>query len=166
MDPRKLADQLALTGRRYNNALIVVESNAAACITALIKGGYPRVWQDEKDVQKRPGWWATAVDIERATGALVRQLLNGQMRVRSRNGLLQLLAYDRDSRRRVGGHHFDRVVTYRIAADMLEVLRVAPLREPTTFRREDGSFELSFLYKRAQKNGRVLFTGRGETTTL
>lgn len=166
IDPLVLADQLASLGKRYNTALIVVESNAAACIAALIKGGYPQVWQDEKDVSSRPGWWASSVDIERSTGALARQLGNGQMRIRSRNGLLQLLAFDGNSKRRVGGHHFDRVVTYRIAADMLELLKIPPLRDPVSFRREDGSFALSFLYKRKQASGRYLFQGKDQGGTL
>ena len=166
VDPLVLADRLAILGKQYGTALIVVESNAAACIAALIKGGYPKVWQDEKDVSARPGWWASSVDNERATGALARQLSTGQMRVRSRNGLLQLLAFDGNTKRRVQGHHFDRVVTYRIAADMLELLRVAPLREPTTFRRQDGSFQLSFLYQRRLPSGRFLFQGKQQGGTL
>jgi hypothetical protein len=132
MDPVKLATILAKLGKAFNNALIVLESNSAACITALVATGYGRVWHDGN--VKHPGYYRTAVNKERAIVQLVQALNAGQLQIRSRAGLHQLLAWDGESNHRISAsgeqHHWDRAVTYQIAADMLQLLRVKPRPEP------------------------------------
>lgn len=117
-DPTRLADILAALGRKFNNALIAVESNSAACITALVNGGYRNVYFND-DGEKHPGWYATGAAKDRAHQRLVRALLNDELIVRSKSGLAQLLAYDGRSGHRRDGHHFDRVIAYLMAADIL-----------------------------------------------
>lgn len=125
MDPVALGEKLAVIGSRYNNALIVVESNSAACYTALTRTGYSNVWSAGK--KEHPGYYRTAVNKERSQVSLVEQLNAGQLRIRSRAGLQQLLAWDGSSERVVADghkHHWDRVVTYQIVADMMRKLRI------------------------------------------
>lgn len=141
IDPVRFAHDLARLGKSYSNALLVVESNAAACITALTTLGYPKVWQDAKSVGTHPGYYRTSQAKQRAIGALVSQLQEGQFTIRSRQGLTQLLAWDGQSERQ-GGHHWDRVVTYCMAADMMNILRVRPHTPPKPMRNEQGMVSL------------------------
>lgn len=129
IDPVKFGQDLAKLGKRYNNAVLVIESNAAACVTALVQTRYTNVWQNAKDNAAHPGWYRTAPAKQRAIAALVHALHDRQLIIKSREGLTQLLGWDGvDSR--TDGHHWDRVVTYQIAADVLSLLRVPPIPAP------------------------------------
>lgn len=121
-DPSEFAHDLARIGKRFNNALIVVESNAAACITELVNSGYPNVYFNN-DEATHPGFFMTGPGKDRAHRHLVFRLRHAEERflVRSKAGLHQLLSYDgRGKRRR--DHHFDRVITYLLAATVMETM--------------------------------------------
>lgn len=120
-DPVQFGRDLAEIGHRLNDAVVVCESNSAAAITALCNTGYRNIYND--GVAAHPGYYRTAVNKERAIVRLVEALRDGQMKIRSQAGLHQLLAWD-GSGARTGGHHWDRCVTYQIAADMLCILNV------------------------------------------
>lgn len=141
IDPVKFAHDLVRLGKVYNQAMLVVESNAAACITALTSLNYPKVWQDSKNIGSHPGYYRTAQAKQRAVGALVAQINEGQFTIRSKQGLTQLLAWDGQSDRK-GGHHWDRVVTYCMAADMMDMLRVRSVTAPKPVRDERGMLSI------------------------
>lgn len=122
IEPVALANRLAVLGRRFNNAQVVIESNAAACISSLMSIGYPAVYHTSAT---HPGWYRTSQAKDRAHGRLVRALNAGRFNVRSKAGLLQLMAYD-GTKPRGQGHHWDRVDAYLMAADIL----VSAPREP------------------------------------
>ena len=130
VDPAKLGQDLASMARKFNNALLAIESNSAACITAAQNTGYRRLWFNNSNPD-HPGWYRTAQAKERATVALVSALQSKQFSVRSAQGLAQLLSWDGvDSRR--GGHHWDRLVTYQMAADLFNLAHFpAPVVRPT-----------------------------------
>lgn len=115
-DPVQFGRELAELGRKMNDALVVCESNSAAAITSLVNTGYRNVYND--GVAAHPGYYRTAVNKERAIVRLVEALRDGQMKIRSSAGIHQLLAWD-GSGTRAAGHHWDRCITYQIAADML-----------------------------------------------
>lgn len=133
IDPIGYAVALATTAQKYNNALVVVHTGAPAAITALVRRGGIRVWQDEADVEARPGWWASRADDERAVGALARLIRDGDFTIRSRPALSQLMSSTD------GALDQYRVLPYAMAADMLERVgalkrpkNVVPLRDPKT----------------------------------
>lgn len=136
IDPVAYAHVLARLGRWFNNATIVVESNAAACITALMGTGYVGVWCAD-DNRDHPGWYRTANAKDRAHGAFV-QLLRAKdasrLHLASREGIQQCLAYDgtgAHGRSSEGAeHHYDRVAVYLMAADLLAKMPVPVLVRP------------------------------------
>lgn len=122
IDPAALGRRLAAIGKHWNDAQIVVESNAAACITALCATGYIHVYGAGNG--SHPGFYRTTLTKEQSEASLAMLLtdLDNPMRIRSKRGLLQLLGYD-GSMKRVSldgsTHHWDRVVTYSMAAYIL-----------------------------------------------
>ena len=117
--PDRFAVRISQVCERYNNAVAVVESNHAGCITALREMRVRITYS-----KRQPGWYATSQRIAKAEFALVRLLREDDLVIRSRAGLQQLLRYDGDFSRRVKGeddvgHHFDRARTYVMAADYL-----------------------------------------------
>lgn len=116
VDPAKFGRDLAAMGARMNNALIVVESNAAACITSLVNTGYRNIFNDGGDAH--PGYYRTRQTKERAIARLVEMLRTKRLNIRSAAGIYQLLSWD-GTGNRSGGHHWDRVITYQMAADIL-----------------------------------------------
>ena len=119
--PDRFARRLLRIQQRYNNALLVVESNATACITLLKDSGTRRLlWTN----RNHPGWYATEKRIQEAEAKLVKMLRERDLLLRSRGLLHQLLNYDGSRKRRVKGldgttHHFDRARTAVMAADVL-----------------------------------------------
>jgi len=120
-DPTRFASRLMNLQTRYNNALLVVESNAMACI-AVLKDSSCRnlLWTD----RRHPGWYATEKRIQEAEARLVKLLRDEDLTVRSRGTLHQLVNYDGSRKKRVRGldgimHHFDRARTVIMAADVL-----------------------------------------------
>ena len=125
LDPVKLARVLAGMGASLGNCTIIVESNAPACITALVAMGYPNIYSTS---QSHPGWYATKQSIDRAHGRMVTAILDKQFQLCSRQGLHQLMAYDGQKKRK-DGHHWDRVVSYYMVADFMTT-HPARLRPP------------------------------------
>ena len=131
--PDRFARRLLRIQKRYNNALLVVESNATACITLLKESGTRRLlWTN----RNHPGWYATEKRIQEAEAKLVKMLRDQDLLLRSRGLLHQLLNYDGSRKRRVKGldgstHHFDRARTAVMAADVLSRRNFTPtgLRE-------------------------------------
>lgn len=119
--PDRFAQRLIRIQKRYNGGLLVVESNATACITLLKDAGVKRLlWTD----RNHPGWYATAKRIQEAEAKLVGLLRDRDLTLRSRGLLHQLLNYDGSRKKRVKGldgttHHFDRARTAVMAADVL-----------------------------------------------
>lgn len=135
IDPIRLASVLVVLGKLYNNALLVVESNAAACITALSTLHYPHIYSTSAT---HPGWYAQTASKDRAHGYLVQMLQYGQLQIRSKAGIMQLLNYS-GTKNRKNGHHYDRVDSYLMAADVLYSSKVQP-RPAISARLPDNSF--------------------------
>lgn len=120
-DPSRFARRLMLVQKRYNNAMVIVESNATACIAILRDSGAKNLlWTD----RNHPGWYATDKRLQEAEARLVRMLRQSDIEVRSRGLLHQLVNYDGSRKKRVKGldgvtHHFDRARTAVMAADVL-----------------------------------------------
>lgn len=119
--PDRFARRLMRVQKRYNHALLAVESNATACIAILKDNGCKNLlWTN----RNHPGWYATEKRIQEAEARLVQMLRQSDITLRSRGLLHQLLNYDgsRKSRRKgIDGetHHFDRARTAIMAADIL-----------------------------------------------
>tara|TARA_R110002020_G_scaffold225544_2_gene435607 strand:- start:141 stop:812 length:672 start_codon:yes stop_codon:yes gene_type:complete len=120
-DPTRFAARLMNVQQRYNNALLVVESNAMACI-AVLKDKRCRnlLWTN----RNHPGWYATEKRIQEAEARLVQLLRDEEIVIKSRGTLHQLMNYDGSRKKRVKGldgitHHFDRARTAVMAADVL-----------------------------------------------
>ena len=125
-DPGRFAVRLATVSRTFTTAagepLMVVESNASAVIALLRDAGTPNLlWTS----RTHPGWFATALRLQEAESRLVRMLREGDLQIRNRPTLQQLLKYDGSDRsRRATGpdgivHHFDLARCAIMAADVL-----------------------------------------------
>lgn len=95
---------------RTLHPLVVVESNAPACVQSLRDAGCPDLYWTDRN---HPGWFAGAQRIQLAEARLVRGLREGEITIRSRKVLQQLLNYDGADRSAHGHddggarHHFD-----------------------------------------------------------
>lgn len=123
-EPSRFAQRILRVQQRYTTTApcrIAVESNAAAAIALLRDMGAKNlIWTD----RRHPGWYATAKRIQEAEGRLVRMLYSGELTLRLKNVLHQLMHYDGDRKKRVstgdgGRHHFDLARTVVMAADLL-----------------------------------------------
>jgi len=120
-DPGKFAQRLVKVQKVYNNAMIAVESNAAAVIAILKdRGTRNLLWTD----RNHPGWYATNKRVQEAEARLVRMLREEDLNIRSKRILHQLLHYDGSRKSRVKQkdgttHHFDLARTAVMGADIL-----------------------------------------------
>ncbi len=120
-DPAKFARRLLMVQKYYGGAMLIVESNATACIAILRDSNAKNLlWTD----RSHPGWYATDKRIQEAEARLVRMIRQGDIEVRSRGLLHQLVNYDGSRKKRAKGldgttHHFDRARTAVMAADIL-----------------------------------------------
>lgn len=147
IDPAKLGALLCDIGLRWNKAELVVESNASACITVLRERGYRPLYGDVNGMGM-PGYYRTRQRKEDGMAALCTMLYSGELDIRSREGLLQLLAYDgSDKRRSMNGsvHHWDRVVTYCMAADILS--KIPARKRPPAVQVRPGHVAVSSLMR-------------------
>jgi len=119
--PDRFARRLIQVQARYNQALVAVESNAAACIAVLNDIGCRNLlWTD----RRHPGWYATNKRVQEAEARLVKMLYDNELAIVSRGMLHQLVNYDGSRKKRIKGldgvtHHFDRARTAVMAADIL-----------------------------------------------
>jgi len=130
VDPSLFGRRLVEIARRWNEAVLVIESNAAACVATAVATGYRHIWGESIH---HPGWYTTRDSKQRSIAALTRLLQDQDIAIRSRMGLLQLLAWDGTSKRVTEdgeSHHWDRCQTYFMAADLLDRLKPPPLPAP------------------------------------
>jgi hypothetical protein len=97
----------------------VVESNAPACVQALVGMRCPKLYHTS---QSHPGFYTTSVGKSAAIVTLVEMLRADEIKIRSKPTVHQLLQWDGESRKRGRGehgkHHFDRAMTVLMAAAM------------------------------------------------
>jgi len=125
VDPSYFGTRCVELARYWNNALLVIESNSAAAITAAIQTGYTRIYSQLDS--SHPGFYSTHQNKESSTEALAAALHNKRLLIRSKSGLNQMLAYDGTDKRVVlDGQrvHWDRVVTYRIACAIMRDMKL------------------------------------------
>jgi glycine/D-amino acid oxidase-like deaminating enzyme len=120
-DPGRFSERLLNLQRFFNNGLLAVESNAAACIAMLKdKGARNLLWTD----RNHPGWYATEKRVQEGEARLVRMLRERELTIKSKPLLHQLLNYDGNRGKRSTNsdgttHHFDLARTAVMAADVL-----------------------------------------------
>jgi hypothetical protein len=140
-DPGLFAHRLMRLGKYYNDALLIVESNAQACIATIRAAGYANIyWTNEA----HPGWYATGVGLLAAEGRTVKILREKDLIVRTPETLNQGEAYDgskRDKRDDEGGH-FDRWRCVVMAGDLYltRLYSIAPTEKPAPRVEESDSW--------------------------
>ena len=155
-DPGTFADRLLRVQKQYgvDRTLLVVESNKGECIASLVSRGARNLWMTS---DSHPGYYSTAQSNADGHVALVDMLRNGELLIRSRSTVMQLLQWDGQSRKKrssttEGRHHFDRAVTCRMFAHVarLRAFGVRPVR------REPGrgmtAKEFDRMFKKPPKN--------------
>jgi len=123
VDPLKFTNELMRVGKRYNKALMAVESNGVgqAVLSLLQERGYPNVYHEGR---MRPGFTSTSKSLDEATGWLVDSLLDTLV-FNDHDTVQQLQTYKNDKRveesasaeilrgassgRRRDRHHWDKV---------------------------------------------------------
>ena len=153
--PDRFSKRLQLAQRRYNTALLAVESNATACIAILKENGAPNLlWTSHN----HPGWYATNKRLQEAEALLVQMIRQEDITLRSRGLLHQLLNYDGSRKKRTKGldgatHHFDRARTAVIAADILSRRRFVKGGTTIQSKRTPGQLTIGDLdtFKSRQK---------------
>jgi hypothetical protein len=115
-DPGRLAARIMRIQAAWD-CEVVVESNAPACVQALIGMRCPKLYHTN---QNHPGWYMTSVGKSAAIVVLVEMLRADEMKLHTKATIHQLLQWDGESRKRGKGehgrHHFDRAITVMIAA--------------------------------------------------
>lgn len=115
-DPGRLAARIMRIQAAWD-CDVVVESNAPACVQALIGLRCPKLYHTN---QNHPGWYMTSVGKSAAIVVLVEMLRADEMKLHTKATIHQLLQWDGESRKRGKGehgrHHFDRAITVMIAA--------------------------------------------------
>ena len=153
--PDRFSKRLQLAQKRYNTALLAVESNATACIAILKENGAPNLlWTSHN----HPGWYATNKRLQEAEALLVQMIRQEDITLRSRGLLHQLLNYDGSRKKRTKGldgatHHFDRARTAVIAADILSRRRFVKGGTTIQSKRTPGQLTIGDLdtFKSRQK---------------
>lgn len=129
--PNEFADRLLAVSDHYNKALIAVESNAEAVVSALYDRGYgSRLYWSRR---RHPGWYASTLSVKRAEARLVEMLQAEEITLRSRETVDQLLRYSPENRSKRtrktenSASHFDRA---RAAVIYADVRCEVPVRAP------------------------------------
>ena len=119
-DPGQIVPRILRWQARYR-AHVVVETNKDGVAAALQQANCPKLfWSGDQ-----PGWFSTGASKQAALIALVNMLRGGEVEIRTRPTLQQLLTWDgktrgeESSRRR---HHWDRAITCLIFAYAAQVL--------------------------------------------
>ena len=152
VDPLKFYEQILKVARRYNNALVVVESNGVgqAVLSLLDQAEYGNLYYEKKFA---PGLTTTAKSLDRMTGHLVDALLD-ELVLHDKNTVEQLQTYKNDkrieenvnselsrgasSKRRRDRHHWDKVSALLMAIQAARALPQRPfphepIEGPTLF---------------------------------
>lgn len=113
-DPGQITPRVLRWQAKYK-AHVIVETNKDGVAAALQQANCPRLhWSGDQ-----PGWYSTGASKQAALIALVNMLRNGEVHIRTRPTIQQLLSWDgktrgdESSRRR---HHWDRAITCLIFA--------------------------------------------------
>lgn len=119
-DPGKLTPRVLRWQARYK-AHVIVETNKDGVAAALQQAKCPKLhWSGEQ-----PGWYSTMASKQAALVALIDMLRKGEVQLRTRATIQQLLTWDgktrgeESSRRK---HHWDRAITCLIFAYGAQVL--------------------------------------------
>jgi hypothetical protein len=170
--PDDLATRASMIAAYYNNATVAVENNKDGMVAALkITGTTKMYWyrNPRRNTRPVPGWPASASSIRRGTLHFVTMLKNFSstdpdvqcqaLILRDRNGIKQCQAYDGNYKRRSKieeqTHHWDKVRTYIMAAD---ILRNFPVDGPVV-EQLDGLSEDEANNKRHAEYERQLSSG-------
>jgi len=135
-DPGLFADRIWRFQKRYGVARtrVVVESNKGECAAILRDRGCQNMHHTN---DMHPGFYTTHQTKVDGRTALVELLRQGELNVRTRATLHQILQWDGEGRKKrsktaEGTHHFDRAMTCSIAAYMFRKqnfgMRPAPRR--------------------------------------
>jgi len=148
IDPLSFTNQLVRTAKRYNKALICVESNGVgqSVLALLDDRDYPNLYYEAKF---KAGFTTTSKSLDQATGWVIDALMD-ELVLNDRDLLQQLQTYKNDKRteesaaaeilrgsssnRRRDRHHWDKV-----SALMMAVVgaRYLPVRDKPGTRREE-----------------------------
>lgn len=139
-DPGRFAARSAALQREYGAGTkpdewptLAMESNAMGAMQALLDLGAPNLYWGDR---RRPGWFATAVRVQRAEAKGIRLLRDSLVEIPALSVLVQLADYDGSQRARRGRtpdgetHHFDIARCFFIAADIRDSLWI-PKSTPT-----------------------------------
>jgi len=113
---RQLGNELCRIGKKYNMAELVIEANNPAVYATCSSQEYRNLYCDNG----KAGYFRTKNSKGRAQACLAEALENGTLTVRSAAGLAQLASWTGDYDRQ-GGHHWDRLITYEMAAMMFHL---------------------------------------------
>tara|TARA_R110000751_G_scaffold41550_7_gene97387 strand:- start:4993 stop:6456 length:1464 start_codon:yes stop_codon:yes gene_type:complete len=146
IDPLAFHREILKAARRYNNALVVVESNGVgqAVLSLLDQAEYGNLYYEKKF---NPGLTTTSKSLDRMTGHLVDALLD-ELILHDKNTVEQLQTYKNDKRieeganmeltrgaaspRRRDRHHWDKVSALLMAIQAARALPQRPFpHEPT-----------------------------------
>ena len=176
ISPSEAADKVVAAAAIYrgqdfaDGPKVAIESNKSDVIAVLkdrlqlgqvrLKPGQNQLfrWFYDK-TRKSFHWWSHAGAKKRAEGRLVAAAKTKAIRLRSYQGLMEVLSYNRDKwrDRRVqdatGSHHYDRAISYLIAADVLTQLKWITLPE-----HEEEETEVEPVEPAIDENGGYLLT--------
>jgi hypothetical protein len=115
-DPSLFARMLEREGRKYNNALVVVESTGVgqATLVALIASGYENIFYE---AMGRPGKSATEASNQRLLAELVDGLMD------------KIVLYDDDTVRQLGTYKNDKILEQSERAELLQARGARKRRE-------------------------------------
>lgn len=129
--PNEFADRLVEASDHYNKALLAVESNAEAVVSALHDRGYgKRMYWSRR---RHPGWYASTLSVKRGEARLVEMLQAEEVTIQSRETIDQLIRYSPDNRSKrtrksdTASSHYDRA---RAAVIYADVRMEVPIRRP------------------------------------
>jgi hypothetical protein len=101
IDPVSFADELAKIGRYYNNAVVTteIEGGGYATIGALVKGGYPRIWQHrwadkhQGKIGQNFGWSTNYQRKHWAVGDTIKLLSDRSITIHDEKTYNQMVSY-------------------------------------------------------------------------
>ena len=143
IDPVSFTTHIIRAGKRYNSALVVVESNGVgqAVLSLMDSDGYPNLYYEKKF---RPGFTASSKSVDEATGWMVDGLLD-ELILHDKDTVEQLQTYRNDKRieenpsseiargaassRRRARHHWDKISALMMA--IVGARRVPTRGKPT-----------------------------------
>lgn len=149
IDPGMFADLIGVAQQFYHAEMVVIESNAAACIQSAKDKGVQNLYWTSK---QHPGWYATHSRKMQALAKLVGLLREGDIIIHTRRTLHQLMSFD--SFEGAKDHHYDRAITMLIVADMLSGTTYLPRIHEVQNNVGVKASEVKSWLKRQKRNAR------------